>query len=700
MSLSSLFNLPSAPAQILSENATASPNTSNANAPQGDAFATYMAQQMSSGQFSNWQNLTSALANQNALGGANNLGSTPGSTDATSGFGPAHGLASTHPDSNTQSAQNTQSDNSSRNSTSTSSSNTSTSTSQANPYVAHRKFNAFNKDQSLLGDSLDSSATASDSTDSTSSGSTSSTQGADSVSTNAWLMNASSARSSAQDALAPGNTNAQPNNSKTAGLSSSVGALPIVLPSIGAALQAQQIALKAQADQSASGKGSEKDLKTTSLSDKVQLITPNQSDTNPQSLVSFAQGMGLNASQIHQLFGADAVKANANAGPNANGAGQTSASTAAIIGSGAGSGAVLASTNSSLDANSNSPSITTNTDTTSLANSSNAMGNDQALGSLSPTASSVLSQVSNLQVQIDQAPGATGIQNDATATTLADLNAGPAGVGSAATAGLAGIAGLTGAANKTAPASTLEVLSVMDASLRPEDVAALQAHFEGTGRSSGALNTGSEGSSISIDMNTALTSMGADSTALGLAGDNSGTGSGTNSGNAFGGDANQQANNGNVPADMAGAYEKLSNKFANEVSTRLQEQFAQGQWKMKFALRPTSLGIVDIQLEMKDGKLAANFQSNNPLTQNLIQTNSHQLRNALQGSGISQSSVQVGSGQTNGQGSSSGQNSGVPYTYQSNPLNTQATATEEIPLADDSTTTKSTNSDSQLDIFA
>jgi len=90
------------------------------------------------------------------------------------------------------------------------------------------------------------------------------------------------------------------------------------------------------------------------------------------------------------------------------------------------------------------------------------------------------------------------------------------------------------------------------------------------------------------------------------------------------------------------------------------------------------------------------------LTQNLIHTNSHQLRNALQGSGIDQSSVQVGSGQTSGQGSgsSSGQNSGVPYTYQSNPLNTQATATEEIPAADDSTITKSSNSDSQLDIFA
>ena len=691
MSLSSLFNLPSAPAQILADNASAAQGSSNTSAaPLGDAFATYMAQQMSSGQFSKWQNLTSALANQNALG-ANGLGGTNNglnnsSMDQTAGFGPSPGLSNSKSNSSTQSTQSNQSaqsGNGSTDSTSTngsSDSSSSSSTSQASDYAAHRRLSSLNKDLTLLGDTIDSSGA--DSTDLSAS-----------VSTNAMLMGASLARAANQSSDATSanlsSTNGKSNNTgtgKDAGATptAGAGALPLVLPSIGAALQAQQNAIKAQSSQAQGSKDTNSDLKTTALSDKVQLITPNQTDTNPQSLVSYARAMGLNDSQIHQLFGPDAAKGSAN-----------SSSTAAIIGSGAASSgsltgsvtsAALSSHISTTDAGlSTSAALSTGTDQTSIS------------GSLSPAASSVLGQLSNLQVQIDQAPGAIGIQSEATAATLADAT--QAG-GKLASVGPAGLAGLNGTANNATPISTLEVLSEMDASLRPEDIAALEAHFNTTERSSSAFSGGSEGTGFSIDMNTALGAMHADASAAGFTGSGDSSGSGTNSGFGSNGDQNPQSNNANVPADMAGAYEKLSNKFANEVSTRLQQQFAQGQWKMKFALRPTSLGIVDIQLEMKDGKLAANFQSNNPLTQNLIQTNSHQLRNALQDSGITQSSVQVGSGQTNGQGSNSGQNSGVPYTYQSNPLNTQATATEEIPPADDSTTTKSSNSDSQLDIFA
>jgi len=659
MSLSSLFNLPSAPAQILSDHGVANNNTTNAPAPQGDAFATYMAQQMSSGQFSNWQNLTSALANQNALG-ANSLEQY--GANQTTGFGPS-------PDSAITSNAN----NSGKSGSSTSSTS---STSQANSGVAHRKFTHLNKDQSLLGDSFDSS----DSTDTDADNTTvdSSHSNTSAVSTNAWLMSASIARTAAQSSDSTGVSNTQ-KSGKNDGSTTPMGALPIVLPSIGAALQAQQNAIKAQNNSSSpGGKTSKTDLKTTSLSDSIQLITPNQTDTNPQSLVSFAKGMGLNESQLHQLFGADAVKANANSANGSNSLSESgnSPSTASMIGSGASTDATLQT------------GFSTQHDATHGLglNTLNSVGNDQLTGSLSPAASSVLGQVSNLQVQIDQAPGATGIQSEATASTLADLNV-------KSTQGLASMGG----ANKSTPISTLEVLSEMDASLRAEDIAALQAHFESTERSSGAFNSGTDKPSISLDMNTAPTSIPVDGSgfATGLGG--SGSDSSTNSNNNG---SNSQSNAANVPADMAGAYEKLSNKFANEVSTRLQQQFAQGQWKMKFALRPTSLGVVDIQLEMKDGKLAANFQSNNPLTQNLIHTNSHHLRNALQGSGISESSVQVGSGQTNEQGSSSGQNSGVPYNYQSSTLSAQAPATEEIPLADDSTTTKSSNSDSQLDIFA
>ena len=705
MSLSSLFNLPSAPAQLLAENGSAAQNSANASnnsAPQGDAFATYMAQQMSKGQFSNWQNLTSALANQNALGSNALSGFGHSSSDQTAGFGPAHSAASLGNESSTQSAQSSSSSSdtsSSSSSNSSSDSSSTSSTSQASNYAAYRRLHQLNSDQTLLGDSIDSvDSTAIDASGTnagagTKADSSNGTQAGGSLSTNAWLMSASTARSSNQDTTAAGNNSASTlanlakNGSQT---SNTLGTLPVVLPSIGAALQAQQNAAKTQANlTSTDSKGAA--LKTTSLSDKVQLITPNQADTNPQSLVSFAKDMGLNDSQIQQLFGSDAAKALANnAQSSSTQAG--AASTADIIGSGAGSGAALASSTTA---------ASTNTLSTGAFSTHGLISTDAATGSLSPVASSVLGQVSNLQVQIDQAPGAIGIQSDATATTLADLSAKELQSVSGASALKA--PGVSGAgASSATPVSSLEILSEMDASLRPEDLAALEAHFTNTDRTKGAFSFGTEKSGFTIDMNTALNTMGTDGSGaaatLGNTSDNSGTGS--NAGSGSNGESNSQQNNSNLPADMAGAYEKLSNKFADEVSNRLQQQFAQGQWKMKFALRPTSLGIVDIQLEMKDGKLAANFQSNNPLTQHLIQNNSHQLRNALQGSGIAQSSVQVGSGQTNGQGSNSGQNSGVPYTYQSNPLNAQAAATEEIPPADDLSITKSSKSDSQLDIFA
>jgi len=715
MSLSSLFNLPSAPAQLLSESGSAahnSANASNASAPQGDAFATYMAQQMSKGQFSNWQNLTSALANQNALGSNALSGFGHLSTDPTAGFGPAHNASSlgeptSQPSQSSQSSQSSQTTQSgqssssaanSSNSANSDSSNTSSSSnnSQASNYAAYRRLHQLNGDQTLLGDSID-SGDGQASTDNTAESGTS-------LSTNDWLLSASTARLSSQDASSANAADAANNPASTLAKlaktgtqnSSTPGTLPVVLPSIGAALQAQQNAAKAQANLTATD-GKEPPLKTTSLSDKIQLITPNQADTNPQSLVSFAKDMGLNDSQIQQLFGTDAAKAVSNSVQGAS-AQTGSASTADIIGSGAGSGAALASSTTA---------ASTSTLSTGAFSTHGLISTDAASGTLSPVASSVLGQLSNLQVQIDQAPGATGIQSDATATTLAELSAAQLQSASGASAfKAAGVSGLNGVSapgtSSATPVSTLEILSEMDASLRPEDLAALEAHFTNTDRSKGAFSFGTEKSGFTIDMNTALTNMGSDgqATAATLGNASDGSGNGSNAGSGSNGESNSQQNNSNLPADMAGAYEKLSNKFADEVSNRLQQQFAQGQWKMKFALRPTSLGIVDIQLEMKDGKLAANFQSNNPLTQHLIQNNSHQLRNALQGSGIAQSSVQVGSGQTNGQGTHSGQNSGVPYTYQSNPLNTQAATTEEIPPADDLSITKSSKSDSQLDIFA
>ncbi len=97
-------------------------------------------------------------------------------------------------------------------------------------------------------------------------------------------------------------------------------------------------------------------------------------------------------------------------------------------------------------------------------------------------------------------------------------------------------------------------------------------------------------------------------------------------------------------ANMSEVYDQLSDKMATEMAARMHKQLSDGEWKMKFALRPSNLGGVEIQLEMKDGKLDAVFQADNPLTRDLLQNSSQRLREALGNFGINAGQVNVGQG--------------------------------------------------------
>lgn len=167
--------------------------------------------------------------------------------------------------------------------------------------------------------------------------------------------------------------------------------------------------------------------------------------------------------------------------------------------------------------------------------------------------------------------------------------------------------------------STLAVLSMLDTQFSPEAIDALQKEFDAL---PGAGNEEAPGNGPTIGV-------------LGI------KVGGTN------GSVAPQAMTAATPAThMAETFEKLSDKLATELAARLHQQISDGQWKMKFALKPASLGAVDIQLEMRDGKLAALFQADNPLTQDLLQNGSQRLKDALHNLGMTQTSVQVGQGQT------------------------------------------------------
>ena len=192
------------------------------------------------------------------------------------------------------------------------------------------------------------------------------------------------------------------------------------------------------------------------------------------------------------------------------------------------------------------------------------------------------------------------------------------------------------------PPSTLSVLSMMDAQLRAEDIESLKNEFD-------ALQ--------------AVPS--SDVSGLNLSGGASAQGQRTGH-NLSTPAATVFANN----PDMAQTYENLSQKLTTELAARMHEKLNAGEWKMKFALKPASLGLVDVQLEMRDGKLTAQFQSDTALTQDLIQNGSQRLKDALADLGMGNASVLVGQGQSqtagqSGQGSPQGQ-TGLPAKREEN----------------------------------
>ncbi|NBX53748.1 MAG: flagellar hook-length control protein FliK [Betaproteobacteria bacterium] len=107
--------------------------------------------------------------------------------------------------------------------------------------------------------------------------------------------------------------------------------------------------------------------------------------------------------------------------------------------------------------------------------------------------------------------------------------------------------------------------------------------------------------------------------------------------------------------DMAQAYQDLSDKLSTELAGRMHQQLNEGQWKMKFGLKPSHLGAVDVELEMRDGKLTALINTDNATTQQLLNHGSPRLREALNGLGWSQASVNIGQGQSSSAQTGQGQ---------------------------------------------
>lgn len=349
-------------------------------------------------------------------------------------------------------------------------------------------------------------------------------------------------------------------------------------------------------------------LQSIALSPEVEIITVAQPATSEKSLTDFALAMGLDPSQIQALLG-DAAAANISASPAATTqqmlamntlpmAADVSLPTPGMTALNPLGNSMQLTEGAALPVNSVlAQALPVAPNLSAMAASVNPLLTSPEMLALTPI---------GLQVQLSSASADVAV--DTKLANLQNLN----------------VAVTAQATETTENISTLAVLSMMDADLRPEDIDRLNEEFD-------KLSAIDDADSSSHESLT-----------------NSGLGTNRSSGLGLTNPAQVLKTH----PDMAQTFEKLSQKLATEMASRMNDQLNAGEWKMKFALKPASLGLVDVQLEMRDGQLHAQFDADNALTQNLIQNGSTRLKEALAELGMNNAYVSVG--QDNRQSSQSG----------------------------------------------
>ena len=340
-------------------------------------------------------------------------------------------------------------------------------------------------------------------------------------------------------------------------------------------------------------------LHTVELSPHVRIITDPRKAPSPESLTAFAKSMGLDEAAIQKLMG-----------PTDNAQAQTMAATPGASGT------------------ANDLSLALNSPTPQLA--------DKLAASLpTVTAASVATQLPNAAVMqaavahpTASTPTLVAALQGLTPTEMASIQQIQITVLPPAVAPIA---------VATNTPSTASVLSLMGPGLNEQDITALAASFEqGAAGGDTAQQQAPGGDASGSQFGQALPRAVVPSNTA-----------------AAGTHATSEVH-------MSEVYNQLSDKMATEMAARMHKQLSDGEWKMKFGLRPANLGGVEIQLEMKDGKLNAMIQADNPLTRDLLQNSTQRLRDALENFGIHTGQFNIGQDSRGTQQNPSGGSSQQP----------------------------------------
>jgi flagellar hook-length control protein FliK len=385
-------------------------------------------------------------------------------------------------------------------------------------------------------------------------------------------------------------------------------------------------------------------LQTVAVSQNLSVLTPTQQSTNTQSLTAFAQSMGLDDNAIAQLLS----KAQAPQTPNANSGLSTNAIT-------------LASGTQTLTNTNTSPSAITPSSTlmaalsmqghngnATLAGSSTIMLQATPPTALPPNTASVpmAHQLLNAGNQFSNSGAAANVTSppiNTNSTIPLATNIPPNSANltiTAATSPQVQMAAYnvgTTASVKTDQGALDSESTVIDTGLSESDLPKLSAslgiELPVISATPAQTDTGAQSGSNSSNNPASLMGMGTEATQ-------------SNTSNTA---QSSEASASISDIDQQEKYDQLNTRLATEMASRINQQLSAGQWKMKFGLRPANLGGVEVQLEMSDGKLNANFNAENPTTANLLQNASAHLRSSLENFGIQAGQVQVGTNAGGGQ---------------------------------------------------
>ena len=451
-------------------------------------------------------------------------------------------------------------------------------------------------------------------------------------------------------------------------------------------------------------------LKTIALSEETQLITP-QDAPNEKSLADFARAMGFDETQVASLFGPQAAQTMISSAQVPPSKALASVMTQNINANGATKNSLSSLTSTPSNASLLSLSTTADPSGSTLQNPLSKLPSTPSdFGPNAPWLPTDNTKVdlNALSIQINNKPNPA-------ANTLMSSQAALAGLSASKTSELAQLLSSEGvdlqnaqvsiysmgqsagspedpSVSTTTPTSTLAVLNMTGSKLSGPAIASLQKEFN---KLKGIDSKDALSSAFSV---TTPSDAGLASGAQLSAQDQGAPSGNLGNGSSFGDTHAQSTQGPSAPVNMAETYDKLSEQLTAELSKRMHEQISQGQWKMKFALKPSTLGAVDVQLEMKDGKLAAIFQADNALTQNLLQHASQQLKDNLKDIGLNQTYVQVDH-QSGGQAQDHGQESNARNPFE------PVLASDAMTSAQDSSTLvdasmKVKSNDSLLDLMA